>query len=186
MLVRMLMVAALATGLVCAQDDLGGGRGMSGGGMGGRGGGMGGGMGEGMGGGGMPRPQRQSKPEMLAEKLKLKNDQKPEVEKILSAAMERATPVRNQLNQQRQLLVNAILSKAGDDQMKKAMADYTTLSAQMTGIEADAFAKIYATLKPNQQAKAAQAFEIMAGIFMPNMGGGGGRNFGRGNRGGGQ
>ncbi|HJZ97628.1 MAG TPA: hypothetical protein VKE70_14060 [Candidatus Solibacter sp.] len=184
MLVRMLMVAALATGLACAQDDMGGGRGMSGGGMGGRGGS---GMGEGMGGGGaMPRPQRQSKPEMLAEKLKLKNDQKSEAEKILSAAMERATPVRNAINQQRQLLVNAILSKAGDDQIKKALADYTAMSAQMTGIEADAFAKLYAILKPNQQAKAAQAFEIMAGMFTPNMGGGGGRNFGRGNRGGGQ
>jgi len=186
MLVRMLMVAALATGLACAQgrgSDDGMGGGISGGGMGGRGGGSG--MGEGMG-GGMPRPQRLSKPEMLAEKLKLKNDQKPEIEKILSAAMERATPVRNAMIQQRQTIANAILSKASDDQIKKALAEYSTLSAQMTGIEADAFAKIYATLKPNQQPKAAQAFEIMAGIFIPNMGAGGGRNFGRGNRGGGQ
>ena len=35
----------------------------------------------------------------------------------------------------------------------------------MTNIEAEAFGKIYALLKPNQQSKAPQAFELMAGMF---------------------
>ena len=35
----------------------------------------------------------------------------------------------------------------------------------MTSIEAEAFGKLYALLKPNQQAKAPQAFELMAGMF---------------------
>ena len=35
----------------------------------------------------------------------------------------------------------------------------------MAGIEAAAFAKTYATLKPNQQPNATQAFALMAGIF---------------------
>ena len=53
------------------------------------------------------------------------------------------------------------------------MAQYTDLLAKMAGVEATAYAKIYALLKPNQQSKAAMVFdEQMAGMF---MGGGGGR-----------
>jgi hypothetical protein len=188
MLVRVLVAAAIAAGLACAQggETMGGGMG-GGGGMGrGGGGGMGGGMGEGMGGGAMPRAQRQSKADILADKLKLKNDQKSEVEKILSNANEKAATVRNQINQQRQVVAQAMLAKASPEEIKKTLADYATVSAQMTGIESDAFGKIYAILKPNQQAKAAQAFEIMAGMFMGNPGGGGmGRGMGRGRSNGG-
>jgi hypothetical protein len=177
-----LIAAAITTGLVCAQggEGMGGGQSMGRGGGGG-GGGMGGDMGGGMGGGGaMPRAQRQSKADMLADKLKLKNDQKSDVEKILANANEKAGAVRTQLNQQRQVIAQAMLSKASADDIKKALADYAAISAQMTGIESDAFGKVYALLKPNQQAKAAQAFEIMAGMFMGSPGGGGGRGMGRG------
>jgi hypothetical protein len=158
------------------------GGGMGGGGGMGRGGGGNSGMGEGMGGGAMPRQQRQSKADMLADKLKLKNDQKSEVEKILSNANEKAGPVRTQLTQGRQVIAQAMLAKASPEDIKKLLGDYATVSAQMTGIESDAFAKIYALLKSNQQAKAAQAFEIMAGMFMGSPGGGGGmgRGMGRG------
>jgi hypothetical protein len=178
MLVRVLVAAGVAVGLACAQ----GGETM-GGGMGRGGGGMDRGMGEGTGGGGaMPRPQRQSKADMLADKLKLKNDQKSEVEKILSNANEKAGPVRTQLMQQRQVIAQAMLAKAGPEDIKKALADYAIISAQMTGIESDAFAKVYAILKPNQQAKAAQAFEIMAGMFLGSPGGRGRANGGGGDR----
>jgi hypothetical protein len=159
----------------------GGGGGM---GRGGGGGGMGD-MGGAGGGGGMPRAQRQSKADLLAEKLKLKNDQKTDVEKILSNANEKAGGIRNQLLQQRVAIASAMQQKAGEDQLKKLYADYAVLSTQMTGIESDAFAKIYAILKPNQQAKAAQAFEIMGGMFMGSSGGGGGGRGMRGNRSGG-
>ena len=176
MLVRVMAAALFAAGLAVAQP--GGGMG-EGGGM-GRGGGSSDRMGEGMGGTMMPR--RMSRPELLAEKLKLKSDQKTEAEKILSAAMEKAGPVRDELNQARRAVAEAMLSKASDDEIKKALDGYAMVSAQMTGIEADAFAKIYALLKPNQQGKAAQAFELMAGMFSSG-GGGTGR---RGNRGGGE
>ncbi|HTS64391.1 MAG TPA: hypothetical protein VMH28_20350 [Candidatus Acidoferrales bacterium] len=179
MLVRVMLAALTAAGLASAQP---GGMGQSGG------------MGEGMGGrgdrsgmndsmGSMPMARRQTKLEIFADKLKLKSDQKGEVERILSAAGEKAGPVRDQLNEARKAVANAILSKAGDDDMKKVLADYATVSAQMTGIEADAFAKIYALLKPNQQSKAVPAFELLAGVF---TGGGGGAGRGRGNRGGGE
>jgi hypothetical protein len=54
----------------------------------------------------------------------------------------------------------------------------------MTGIEAEAFGKVYALLKPNQQSKAPQAFELMAGMFAGGgMGGGMGRGRGGQDRG---
>jgi len=48
----------------------------------------------------------------------------------------------------------------------------------MTGLEVKAFQKIYALLKPNQTARAPEAFDLMAGILDPatvgrGMGGGG-------------
>jgi len=186
MLVRLLMSAALAASLMLAQDEMGGMGGRGGGGGGRGGGGMGGDMG-GMGGGNMPRAQRQSKADMLADKLKLKNDQKSEVEKILMQANERAGAIRGQLQQQRAAIAQAMMNKATEGDLRKMYADYSAVSAQMTGIEADAFGKIYAILKPNQQGKAAQAFEMMAGMFLGQPGGGGGgRGMGRGgNRGGG-
>ena len=84
------------------------------------------------------------------------------------------------------MIAQAFLAKAPEDQIKKLLDEYALVSAQMTGIEADAFAKVYAILKPNQQAKAAQAFELMGGMFMGGAGGGGGMGRGRGNRGGGE
>jgi len=61
--------------------------------------------------------------------------------------------------------------------MKPLMDAYTGVCAQMTVIEADAFGKVYATLKPNQQKNAAQAFELMGGLLMPVPAGG--RGMGR-------
>jgi len=180
MLVRFLLAAVVAAGIVSAQ----GGEGMGSGGM-GRGNTTGSGMGEGMGGGG-GMPRRQSKFELFADKLKLKSDQKEEVQTIFSAAMEKAAPVRDQLGKGRQVIAQAMLAKASEDDIKKLLGQYATVSAQMTGIEAEAFGKVYALLKPNQQAKAAQAFEMMSGMFAGGMGGGGGMGRGRGNRGGGE
>jgi hypothetical protein len=187
MLVRYVFTALVAAGLAFAQEDPMGSMGRGGGGGMGRGGGGGADMGGAMGGtgGGGAMPRRQSKLEMFVDKLKLKNDQKDDVQRIFSSAMEKATPVRDQLNKGRQVIAQAILSKASDDDVKKLMDQYAVDYAQMTGIEAEAFGKVYAILKPNQQQKAAQAFELMAGLFYPAGGfGGGGR--GRGNREGGR
>ena len=45
---------------------------------------------------------------------------------------------------------------------------------QMTGVEVKTFQRIVAILKPNQVAKAPEAFDLMAEIFVPQGGGGGG------------
>jgi hypothetical protein len=65
--------------------------------------------------------------------------------------------------------------------LAKAMSE---AQFQMTGVEVMAFKRIVALLKPNQVAKAPEAFELMADIFMPQGAGGsgGGRGRGRGQR----
>ena len=172
MLVRLFLTAVLAAGLASAQRGGGGGGGDEGG--------MGGGGGMGAGGGMPGGMRRQTKEELLLDKLKLNKDQKEEAMKILAAAREKAAPVRDQINKGRQVIVAVMVEKHEDD-VKKLMGDYAIVSAQMTGIETEAFAKIYALLKPNQQAKAPQAFEMMAGMFAGGgMPGAAGRGRGQG------
>jgi hypothetical protein len=182
MFLRIVLTAVLAVGLASAQRG-GGGSGMGSGtgdegGMGGGGGA--GGMG---GGGGMPggMPRRQTKAEMLLDKLKLNKEQKDDAIAILSAANEKAAPIREQLAKGRVMFANMITSKAPEADIKKIMGDYTTVAAMMTNIEVEAFGKIFALLKPNQQAKAPQAFELMAGMFNAAPAGPAGR--GRGGQG---
>ena len=177
MMVRLLLMAVLAAGFASAQRGGGGTGGGDEGGMGG-GGGRSGDMGA-----GMPQVRRQSKQEMLLDKLKLNKDQKEEATKILSAAMEKAAPARDQLTKGRVVIANAITGKASEEDLKKLLGEYTNVSATMTGIEAEAFGKLYALLKPNQQSKAPQAFELMAGMFAGGGMPGGGAGRGRGGQG---
>jgi hypothetical protein len=81
------------------------------------------------------------------------------------------------------MIANTITSKGSEEELKNLLGQYTTVNAAMTGIEAEAFGKLYALLKPNQQAKAPQTFELMAGMFAGGgmQGGGmGGQGRGRG------
>src|SRR5262249_22557934 len=98
----------------------------------------------------------------------------------LSAGREEARPLQDALMKMRAQFASVMVQGAGDADMKKAMDDYTAAAAQMTAIETKAYGKLYATLKPNQQGKAAQAFELMAGIFDRQIGGGRGMGMGRG------
>jgi len=174
---RLLLAGLLAFGCALAQDEGGGGgssRGMGGG----RGsvGEMGGGD-MGMGGGG---PRRPNKVEQIAEKLKLSKEQKEDFAKILSAARERAMAVRTEMDKARADLAGAFID-GSPDKIASMTTNYATVAAKMTAIEADAFGKIYAELKPNQQGKAEQAFEMMAGVFTaPAAGGGMNRGMGGG------
>jgi phosphoribosylaminoimidazole (AIR) synthetase len=132
----------------------------------------------------MTQVRRQTKQEMLFDKLKLNKEQKEEAAKILSAAMEKAAPTRDLLTKGRIVIANNITGKGSEEELKKMWGEFTSVNATMTGIEAEAFGKLYALLKPNQQAKAPQAFELMAGMFagggMPGGGRGGeGRREGR-------
>jgi len=169
MFARLLLAAILTAGLASAQRGGGAGGGMGGeegGGGGGGMGGMGGGTGGMGGGGGMTRVVRPSKLEMFADKLKLSKEQKEELIKILSAGREEATLLRQPIDQERVNITESILNGKADV-LKKSMDNYAALMGQMAGVEAKAFAKVLATLKPNQQSKSAQVFELLAGVFDP-------------------
>ena len=126
-------------------------------------------------------PRRQlSKAEQIVEKLKLNKEQKEEFDKIVNAGREEAKPVQEAMIKLRGQLARATVAGAGDAEMKKAMDDYAAAAAQMTGIEAKAYGKLYALLKPNQQSKGPQAFELMAGLFEQRLMIGRGSGAGRG------
>jgi len=181
MILRLVLGAAMSAMLAFAQPPVGGGGGgdmgeMGGGGRGGRNNNNMADLAPNLG------PRRQpTKSEQIADKLKLNKEQKEEFEKILSAGREEARPVQEMLMKMRAQLASATVQGASDADMKKAMDDHTAAAAQMTAIEAKAYGKLYATLKPNQQGKAVQAFELMAGIFdQRGFSGGRGMGMGRG------
>ena len=133
---RLLLAGVLAHRRRPAQRGGGGGDetgGMGGGGM-DRGGGMGGG-----GGGVMAR--KPTKPEQFADKLKLNKEQREETATILAAARERSGAVRAELDDRRAKIAGAFIDGKSPEEVSKITADYAAVAAQMTKIEADAFAK---------------------------------------------
>jgi len=173
---RFVLLAVLAVSCTFAQEEGGGGGG------GGRGGGGGGG---GMGGGsGITPMPKKTKLEQFADKLKLNaKEQGPEVEKILTAAVQEAAPIRTQLDRGRAALAESIINNKGDEEFKKTQEAVAGLIVQLTAVEAKAFGQVLAILKPNQQSKAGQAFELLDGYFdeaqAAGRGGGAGRGAGR-------
>ena len=105
--------------------------------------------------------------EQFTDQLKLDaKTQLPAVQEIIINASKEATPVARDMLQTRQALANAELGNKPDE-VKTALAAYTTAATKMAALEAQAFASVYALLKPNQQSKAPEAFATMAGIFVP-------------------
>jgi Spy/CpxP family protein refolding chaperone len=130
-------------------------------------------------GGGMPRFQQKSRILQFADKLKLNDEQRQETDKILAEGFQKAAPIRNQIDQNRANIAGALIDGKSADEVKKLTDSYAALEAQIDALEVEIFTKIYATLKPNQQSKAAEAFELMAGVFDRVPGGGGGPRGGR-------
>jgi Spy/CpxP family protein refolding chaperone len=168
------LAAALTTMLAFAQRG--------GGGMGGQGGmgqsSAGGARGGRTGNSEMPRVERHSKLDTIAEKLKLNKEQKDQVQTIFLAALEESKPLGDQIMKARDEIAEAMIAGKSEDDIKKMLDEYSGLAAQMTGIETRAFAKLYALLKPNQQPKAPAVFETMDGMFGAQTGGGGSRGRG--------
>ncbi len=159
MFARLLMASLFAAGLAFAQGGgMGGGGGRNGGGGGDMGGGgeMGGGM----------RPQRQSKADLVADKLHLNKDQKEQLAAIVSAAQEEMRPVAEQMMQGRNVITTAIIQGKSADEINKMMAQYADLMAERAVVEAKAYGKLYAMLDPKQQARAGGVFAVeMDGLF---------------------
>src|SRR5260221_14313719 len=112
--------------------------------------------------GGRMQIQRPNKIQEFADQLKLTNEQKEQVQTVLSDGMEQSAPLREQMEKGWVAIAGEMIEGKSADELKKMLGDYTSLAVQMPAIEAATFAKVVGALKPNQQAKAAPAFELLA------------------------
>jgi hypothetical protein len=104
--------------------------------------------------------------QQFADMLKLdEKKQIPAVETIFTEAARAAAPVALEIGKAREKMLAAQLSGSADD-VTAAKAAYVAAAARMTAIETGAYSRVYAILKPNQQAKTAEAFPLMAGLFV--------------------
>ncbi|MGA2274560.1 MAG: Spy/CpxP family protein refolding chaperone [Bryobacteraceae bacterium] len=119
-----------------------------------------------------PMPaQRDNSLDQFAGKLKLNKEQRAQAETIIDAAREAAGPVQQKLLEVRRYLAAALITGQSSE-ADKLTKTYTSLSAQAKTLEANAFGKICALLKPNQQSKAAQHFGLIAqAVEQGQMGG---------------
>jgi Spy/CpxP family protein refolding chaperone len=123
--------------------------------------------------------QRQGQLDQFAEKLKLNKEQRAQAETIMDAAREAMGPAQQKLIEARKNLAAALIGGQSGDAVDKLTKTYASLSAQTKELEANAFGKICALLKPNQQSKAVQSFGLMAQLVeLGQMGGpsGGGQS----------
>jgi Spy/CpxP family protein refolding chaperone len=98
--------------------------------------------------------------ERMMQELNLSDTQKQEAKAIFAKAREDAKPVREELRMNREAMHAAI--KANDTaKIHSLAAKQGTLMAKMTEIRADARAKFYAKLTPEQRTKADQMHEQM-------------------------
>ena len=167
MVLRFLLAAVLAAGLASAQGKKGGG-----------------GSNSSMGDMGM-RSQRQSRIDMIADKLKLTKDQKDDISKIFDNAQEKAAPLNEQVRNGRSKVTELLIAgKNSGEDWDNLMKAFTAVLAQQEALEVDAYQRMYAALDEKQKTKAAPVFEeLMAGMFAgrdwkraPGGGGGGMRS----------
>lgn len=168
MVLRLLLAALLAAGLATAQ----------------RGGGGGGSKGGSMGDMGMPRAGRQSRLDMIGDKLKLSKEQKDEISKFFDNAQEKAGPLNEQIRNGRSKVTEMLIAgKNSGEDWDNVMKAFTAVLAQQEAVEVEAYQKMFASLDDKQKPKAAGVFEeLMAGMFAGRdwkrapggMGGGGG------------
>jgi hypothetical protein len=102
----------------------------------------------------------------------LNSDQKSEFVSLLESTQKDAAPIIEQVLKSRQDVANALLNGKSDADLAPLNQALSDAQFQMTGVEVKAFQKIVALLKPNQVAKAPEAFDLMADIFLPQPGAG--------------
>lgn len=98
---------------------------------------------------------RQHIRQRMMRQLNLTDSQKQQAKAIFQQARQNAEPLRQQLKQNREALAAAV--KADDTaQIHSLSLQRGNLEGQMLGIRSEAQAKLYATLTPEQKAKADQ------------------------------
>lgn len=115
----------------------------------------------------IPRPQPVSKVVVFANRLSLDKSQREKTEVILIDAVKEIAQLRTQTERARAQIADLIIKNANQDDINRLVEAYSAAAAEVTGIEAKAFAKVCALLKPNQKSKAASAFDLLAAVLDP-------------------
>ena len=136
MALRIISTVLLAAGLLLAQKGSKGGgnnSGMAGGGM------------------GMSRPEPL---DMLAQTLKLNKDQKKDVKAILDDTQKEVSPLRETMVKNREQIATVIEAGKSQDEIDQAVKSFADVEAQVSGVEAKAFTKIFSGLDAEQKSNA--------------------------------
>ena len=109
--------------------------------------------------------------QFLADQLGLTDAQKAQAKEIFSAAREQAKPLVDQLRQGHEAMTAAIKANKPDSDLDQLAQQQGALMGQLSAIHAKAFAKFYATLTPEQQAKADKLHDQFRGMLRHRFGG---------------
>jgi len=119
-------------------------------------------------GGGMMGAAPAGKFDTIGNALNLNKDQKKAVKTMLDEAAKEATPLRDQLSKARIAIADAIQAKKSDDEITQGVNAYAALAIQMSTLEINTFAKIYAGLDETQKANRngiGTVFAMMKNLF---------------------
>jgi Spy/CpxP family protein refolding chaperone len=92
--------------------------------------------------------------ERLAARLELTEAQKQQAKSVFDAARQQAEPLREQLKQTHDALRDAVKTGKTEVEIDQLASRQGALMGQLTGIHTKAFARVYATLTPEQKQKA--------------------------------
>lgn len=92
----------------------------------------------------------------MAKALNLTDAQKAQAKTIFQQAREATKPIRAQLKENHQALIQAAKTGKSDADLQRLATVQGKLRGQMVAIRTEAFAKFYGTLTPEQRAKADQ------------------------------
>ena len=91
----------------------------------------------------------------IAQALNLPDAQKQQAQAIIQQTRQAVQPLRQQAKQNRQALMAAIQAGKGDVEIHQLALTQGNLAGQLVAARAEALAKFYGTLTPEQRAKAA-------------------------------
>ena len=126
------------------------------------------GRGGGGGGGGSGAPPMQTRDptplDQFVDKMRLSEQQVPEVQRILQGAAVEATPVSDELVRLRMQMLDLDLAGKTDG-LQAVLDQYTAASARMTGVEIKAMGTVRTVLKSGQLSRIGEGFAVIGGVF---------------------
>jgi Spy/CpxP family protein refolding chaperone len=109
--------------------------------------------------------------ERMAAFLNLNEAQKVQAKTIFESARQTSAPIRSELKEGRKALAEAVKTGRSDAEIQALADQQGRLMGQVAGIHAKAKAQFYATLSPEQKAKAEELGQRMKDRFKGRKGG---------------